>query len=77
MEIIHDDELGGIATVPLIVDWGISKTCQIKDCTDKTTTIIVFTADESPTNEALHIGICEKHHDEAKEMDSFNYTVDL
>ena len=77
MKVIHDDELGGIATIPLIVDWGINKTCQIKDCSDKTTAIVCFNSTESPTGEALHIGICEKHHTEASKSDSFNYTVDL
>lgn len=77
MKVIHDNELGGIATIPLICDWNIKKTCQIKGCAEKTNAIVCFSADESPTNEALHIGICEKHHQEATAKDKFNYTVDL
>ena len=77
MKVIHDDELGGIMMIPLIVDWGIKKTCQIKYCQEKTNAIVCFDATESPTGEALHIGICETHHSEASEKNSFHYTVDL
>ena len=75
MKVIHDNELGGIGVIPLICDWKISKTCQIQDCRDDTNTIVCFTADESPTNEPIHIGICGKHHKESKQTNSFNYTV--
>ena len=77
MKVIHDDEFGGIMMIPLIVDWGISKTCQVKDCSEKTSTIVCFTPDESPTNKAIHLGICDKHHKEARDNNSFNYTVEL
>ena len=77
MKVIHDDKLGGIGTIPLIVDWGIKRTCQIRDCRENTNAIVCFLACESPTGEALHIGICEKHHKEAEESNSFNYTVDF
>jgi len=77
MKVIHDNETGGIAMIPLICDWNINTVCQIKDCKEPTNTIVCFTADESPTGKALHIGICDKHHKEARQRDSFNYTVDL
>ncbi len=77
MKVIHDDELGGIAMIPLICDWGIPETCQIKDCEEKTNAIVCFSADESPTGKALHIGICEAHHNESVKESKFYYTVDL
>ena len=77
MKVIHDDELGGIMTIPLIVDWGIKRTCQVRDCDEKTNTIVVFDASETPNNESVHLGICEKHHKEASESGKFHYTVDL
>ncbi len=77
MKVIHDGELGGIMTIPLIIDWGISQTCQVRDCSERTNTIVVFTADESPTNEALRLGICDKHHNESQKNGNFNYTIDL
>lgn len=77
MKVIHDNELCGIGMIPLICDWGISRVCQIKDCSEKTTTIICFTANESPTGGPIHLGICDKHHKEANENGNFNYTVDL
>jgi hypothetical protein len=66
MKVIHDDETGGIATIPLIIDWGVSKMCQVKGCGEKTSAILSVTADESPTGKALLVGICEKHYQESK-----------
>ena len=77
MKIIHDEELGGVMTIPLIIDWGIKQTCQVKDCEEKTNTIVIFDANESPTGKPLHVGICDAHHKEAKESDKFDYTIDL
>jgi len=77
MKVIHDNELGGIAMIPLIHDWGIPKTCQIRGCNERTNAIICFTADESPTSNPLHIGICEKHHQKSRKENRFSYTVDL
>lgn len=77
MKVIHDNELGGIAMIPLICDWGIPKTCQIRGCDKDTNAIVCFTKDEAPTGEPLRIGICEEHHQEAKAKDAFNYTVDI
>lgn len=76
MKVVHDNELGGVAMIPLICDWGIKKICQIKGCAEITNAIVCFNANESPTNEALHIGICEKHHQESVKQDSFNYTIE-
>ncbi|KKK55751.1 hypothetical protein LCGC14_3071370, partial [marine sediment metagenome] len=42
MKVIHDDELGGIMTVPLIIDWGIKQVCQVRDCSEKTNSIVIF-----------------------------------
>ena len=77
MKVIHDNELGGIGMIPLIHDWGIPTTCQIKSCSDKTNAIVCLSDVESPTGKPLHIGICEEHYQEARERDAFNYTVDL
>ena len=74
MKVIHD-EAGGMYMIPLILDWHIPQTCQIEGCTEKTNAIVSFDSKESPTGKPLHIGICEKHHKEAKEKDKFHYTV--
>ncbi len=75
MKVIRDEELGGIATIPLIVDWGIPRVCEILDCGDATTTIIVFDGSENPTGKSLHVGICDRHHAEAAETGKFHYTL--
>ena len=77
MQVIHDDEMGGIMTIPLIVDWGIPKTCQIEDCTERTTTIISFDDSETGGVGPLTIGICENHYAEAKETGRFEYTISV
>lgn len=77
MKVIHDNELGGIAMIPLICDWHIPETCQIRGCKEKTTTIVCFDSSESPTCKPLTIGICEKHHQESRKQDKFYYTVDI
>ncbi len=77
MKVIHDDELGGLTTACLIIDWGIKQVCQVGDCTEKTNTIVIFNASESPNGEALRLGICENHYKESIASGNFHYTVDL
>ncbi|HLE79911.1 MAG TPA: hypothetical protein VJA25_01300 [Dehalococcoidia bacterium] len=57
MKIIRDPELGGLAMIPLLIDWGIRR-CNQKDCTEPPTTIIAGAAEgvEVPV-----FGLCEKH----------------
>ena len=59
MNIIRDEELGGLMMIPLLQQWNV-KRCNIKDCTEKPTTIITGT-------EAGIFGMCEKHFLEGKE----------
>ena len=77
MKVIHDNELGGIRVIPLLHDWRIPKTCQIRGCEEITTTIVCFDSSESPTGEPLNVGICDKHHQEAKAQGKFYYTIDI
>jgi hypothetical protein len=60
MNIIRDDETFGIMMIPLLHDWGIRR-CNIKDCTEKPTTII------SAVENVPVFGMCEKHYQESKE----------
>lgn len=75
MKVIHDDDLAGIMMIPLIVGWRIKETCQVKDCTERTNTIIAFTADETPNGQPMNIGICETHYRESKKSGKFHYTI--
>ena len=75
MRVIHD-ESGGFAAVFLSIDWGIKQVCQVRGCTEQTNSIVIFDASESPTGEALHLGICENHHKESSESGRFHYTID-
>lgn len=77
MKVIVDEETEGIYTIPLIVDWGISKICQIKGCSEPTFAICCFDNDETKGNGNLHIGICKTHHFIAKKNDKFKFTVNV
>jgi len=63
--------------IPLMVDWHISGICQIDECAEKTSTIVCFNAEETPTGEPLNIGICEKHYADAKASGRFDYRVNV
>jgi hypothetical protein len=72
MKVIHDDEMGGILMIPLIVDWEVSKTCQavlhdadgkeLGVCAEPSNTILVLSDEETDGNGIMYVGICETHH---------------
>lgn len=53
MKIIRDEEMYGIMMIPLFNQYEITR-CNIKDCTEKPTTICV--------HEQATFGMCEKHY---------------
>lgn len=58
MKIIRDEEMGGIMMIPLFQQWGVNR-CNIKDCTEKHTTICVWEGEvktnfASQRDEATH-----------------------
>ncbi len=59
MKIIRDEELGGLAMIPLLVDWGI-KRCNVKGCTDQPSTIVQGLSSDVPLS-----GFCEDHFQQA------------
>ncbi len=59
MKIIRDNDLGGLAMIPLFVDWNIRR-CNVGGCTAKPTTIVIGLADDLP-----NAGFCETHFQEA------------
>lgn len=80
MQVIRDEQLGGLFMIPLLVDWRISELCQIELpdgalCPGRTTTIIVLEPDETPDGQAMRFGICEAHHQAAHAADRFDYTL--
>lgn len=66
MQVIRDGEMGGLAMIPLLVDWRIPKQCQVLDngkrCEEKTTTIVSLTAEEARLENPVTFGMCDKHH---------------
>lgn len=69
MEVIRDEELGGIWMIPLLNQWGIT-VCNVENCEDKATTIL------TGLNETKRaIGICEKHYQEAKATGKFHFKI--
>jgi hypothetical protein len=69
MNIIRDDELGGLMMIPLFQQWNIHR-CNIKGCTEKPTTIITGT-------EAGMFGMCETHYKECKKAGKINHTIEF
>lgn len=59
MKIIRDNEMGGIAMIPLLVDWGIRR-CNVDGCTNKPNTIVTQLAPDVPI-----VGLCEEHFQKA------------
>ena len=57
MKIIRDDELGGLAMIPLFVDWNIRR-CNWRGCRERPNTICVTRHE----GESLHFGLCEEHY---------------
>lgn len=55
MAVIQDNELFGLAMIPLFCDWHIRR-CNVKDCTEKPTTIITQVVPD------CDFGLCEKHY---------------
>jgi hypothetical protein len=69
MNIIRDDDLGGLMMIPLFQQWNIHR-CNVKDCTEKPTTIITGT-------EAGTFGMCETHYNECKKLKKIKYTIEF
>lgn len=55
MQIIRDEEMCGIMMIPLFAQYGVNR-CNIKNCTEKHTTICV--------HEKETFGLCENHYKE-------------
>ncbi len=53
MEIIRDEDLGGIMMIPIFHQYQITR-CNIKDCQEKPTTVCV--------HEQATFGLCENHY---------------
>jgi len=70
MNVIRDQEMGGLLMIPLFQQWGIRR-CNVKDCKEKHTTII------AGVHEVPKFGLCEKHYKESKKKGKFDYTLDF
>jgi hypothetical protein len=68
MNIIRDNQLGGLAMIPLFCDWGVRR-CNVEDCTQQPTTIITGVAPDCPP-----IGMCEEHFQAANQGEGVTYT---
>jgi hypothetical protein len=68
MQIIRDEELGGIMMIPLFNKWGINR-CNVKDCKEKHTTICI--------HQKVTFGLCEKHYNEGKEKGEMTLSLEF
>lgn len=68
MQIIRDNELSGILMIPLFSQYNINR-CNIKDCTEKPTTVCI--------HEIATFGICEKHYQQYNEAGTVNLSLEF
>ena len=69
MQIIRDEQLGGLAMIPLFADWRIRR-CNIKGCTEIPTTIVTGAVEGCPP-----FGMCEEHYQSAIKDGSLDVTL--
>ena len=69
METIRDEATFGLMMIPLFVEWGV-KRCNIKDCTNRPSTIIRYLCDDAPLT-----GWCEEHYQQFKTEGRFEGTL--
>jgi len=68
MNIIRDNELGGLAMIPLLFDWGVRR-CNVKGCTERPNTIVTGMV------EGAAVGFCETHYQQGNKPDGTNFTL--
>jgi hypothetical protein len=68
MNIIRDNEMGGLMMIPLFTQWRIER-CNVKDCHEKPTTLITGVIEAK-------IALCEKHYNESKAAGKLAYTLE-
>jgi hypothetical protein len=68
MQIIRDEELGGIMMIPLFSQYNIHR-CNIKGCSEKATTICI--------HEQANFGLCENHYREGKKAGSMKLQLEF
>jgi len=70
MNIIRDNELGGLMMIPLFVDWHIRR-CNAKGCRERPTTII------SGAGEGIRVfGLCEADFQRGNMEGGTNYDLE-
>lgn len=69
MNIIRDEEMGGLMMIPLFQQWNVTR-CNVKDCKEKHTTIITGAHEKA-------LGMCEKHFTEGKEAGKMKYIFEF
>lgn len=69
MQVIRDEEMGGLLMIPLFQQYGLNK-CNVKDCKDKHTTIIIGLA-------SVTFAMCENHYQQAKTDKKINCTLEF
>jgi hypothetical protein len=67
MAVIRDNDFFGLAIIPLLSDCNIRR-CNVKDCTEKPTTINTQVID-------CAFGLCEKHYQEVVSKGEYDFTL--
>lgn len=69
MQVIRNNELGGLMMIPLLIDWGI-KRCNVEGCKSVPNTIVTQMGEGVPV-----AGFCEKHYQQGNVPGGTNYKL--
>jgi hypothetical protein len=69
MQIIRDKEFHDLTMIPLFVSWNLHR-CNIRDCKEKQTTIVVDLIDRP-------FALCEKHFEECSKTGKIDTILDF
>lgn len=67
MKLIADEDMAGIETIALAINWGLSDKCQVEGCNGGVFAIMCLSAEETKGSGALRLVICRGHYLEGKE----------
>lgn len=69
MRVVKDHETGGLLMIPLFTQHGLTR-CNVKDCAEKHTTVILDLIDRP-------FALCDKHYTEFRDADQIKCTLEF
>lgn len=73
MQIIRDNQMGGILMIPLFVEWGIRR-CNVKGCLIIPNTIVVG---QEIGSQEVTFGLCEEHYQQGNTPEGAMFSLEF